>query len=83
MVLRKTEWAGFMLARKELSTDTPIRLDEKRLLSVDEFCTYASIGRSRGMDMAEASGSIFQVGKRVNIDRVKFDRWCDNNTVLS
>lgn len=59
-----------------------ITLSDKRLLSVAEFCTYASIGRDRGMEMAERAGAVFRIGKRVTIDRVKFDRWCDQNTEM-
>ena len=64
--------------------DMPIMvtLSDKRLLSIQEFCVYASIGRERGMELAAAAGAIFRVGKRVNIDRIKFDRWCDENTEL-
>lgn len=67
---------------KKRNSDIPIivTLSDKRMLSVPEFCTYASIGRDRGIAMAEAAGAIFRIGKRVNIDRVKFDRWCDVNT---
>lgn len=59
-----------------------ITLSDKRLLSVAEFCTYASIGREKGMEMAQAAGAVFRIGKRVTIDRVKFDRWCDENTEI-
>lgn len=59
-----------------------VTLSDKRLLSVTDFCTYASIGRDRGMELAEAAGAIFRAGKRVMIDRVKFDRWCDNNSEI-
>lgn len=59
-----------------------ITLSDKRFLTVPEFCIYASIGKDRGMALAEAAGAVFRVGKRVNIDRVKFDRWCDENTEL-
>lgn len=59
-----------------------ITLSDKRLLSVAEFCTYSSIGREKGMEMALAAGAVFRIGKRVTIDRVKFDRWCDDNTEI-
>lgn len=66
------------------NSDMPIMatMSDKRMLSVPEFCVYASIGRDRGMELAKAAGAIFRVGKRVNIDRVKFDRWCDENSEL-
>lgn len=59
-----------------------VRLSDKRLLSVTEFCTYTSSGRNRAMDMAEAAGAVSRMGRRVLIDRVKFDRYCDNNEIL-
>lgn len=78
----KQKEAGFMLSRKDIERETPVRLDEKRLLCIEEFCTYASIGRENGMKLAEAATAVLRVGKRVMVDRVKFDRWCDKNTEL-
>lgn len=68
--------------RKRNDATVIVTLSDKRLLSLTEFCIYASIGRERGMEMAEAAGAVFRIGKRVNIDRAKFDRWCDENTEL-
>lgn len=78
----KQKEAGFMLSRKDIERETPVRLDEKRLLCIEEFCTYVSIGRENGMKLAEAATAVLRVGKRVMVDRVKFDRWCDKNTEL-
>lgn len=79
----KQKEAGFMVARKEIEREDPVRLDEKRLLSMGEFCTYASIGREKGMRLAESAAAVFRAGKRVMIDRVKFDQWCDENSCIS
>lgn len=79
----KQKEAGFMVARKEIEREDPVRLDEKRLLSIGEFCTYASIGREKGMKLAQAAGAVFRIGKRVTVDRVKFDQWCDENSCIS
>lgn len=57
-----------------------ISLNEKRLLSVPEFQIYASIGRNTAFKLAKASGSRIQVGRRVLIDRSKFDNWLDSQT---
>ncbi|MBP3544121.1 MAG: hypothetical protein J6J86_07825 [Lachnospiraceae bacterium] len=59
-----------------------VRICDKRLLSVTEFCAYSSIGRNKAMEVAEAAGAISRMGKRVLIDRVKFDEYCDNNDIL-
>lgn len=54
-------------------------LSDKRLLSIDEFCTYASVGKSSALDIIEKTGCKFKIGRRVLIDRAKFDRYCDEN----
>ena len=54
-----------------------ISLSDKRLLSMDEFAIYTSMGMNRTRELAELSGSLFRVGRRLLVDRVKFDRWCD------
>ena len=57
-----------------------ISLSDKRLLSMDEFAIYTSMGMNRTRELAELSGSLFRVGRRLLVDRVKFDRWCDEHT---
>lgn len=57
-------------------------LSDKRLLSITEFCTYASVGRNRARDLAETADAVFRVGRRVMIDRIKFDKFCDENTMI-
>lgn len=55
------------------NTDIPVivRLCDKRLLSVDEFCAYSSAGRNKAMELAEVAGAISRMGRRVLIDRMK------------
>ena len=54
-----------------------IPLTEKRLLDINEFQAYTSLGKNRAADLAKISGAIYRVGRRKLIDRVKFDAWCD------
>lgn len=70
-----------MKKRVEPMAET-VALSEKRLLSVPEFCSYTSTGRNKAMEMAELAGAISRMGRRVLIDRVKFDVYCDQNEVL-
>lgn len=59
--------------------DVVISLSDKRLLSMDEFAIYTSMGMNKTRELAERSGAIFRAGRRLLVDRVKFDRWCDEN----
>ena len=70
-----------MKKRVESMSDM-VMLSDKRLLSVPEFCAYTSTGRNKAMEMAALAGAISRMGKRVLIDRVKFDVYCDQNEVL-
>lgn len=52
---------------------------EQRLLSVDDFCSYASIGRNTALDfMHTHSAMCIRFGRRLLIDRKKFDDWCSS-----
>lgn len=57
-----------------------ITLSEKRLLDMGEFAIYASVGYAKARELAETSNSLFKIGRRLLIDRVKFDRWCDEHS---
>ena len=59
--------------------DVTVSLSDKRLMSMDEFAVYTSMGLNKTRELAEVSGSLFKAGKRILVDRVKFDRWCDAN----
>lgn len=65
---------------RERETTAVVMLSDKRLLSMDEFCVYAGLGSSAARNVAETTGSLFKIGRRVLVDRVKFDRYCDENT---
>lgn len=56
-----------------------ISLSDKRLLSMDEFAIYTSMGMNKTRELAELSGALFKAGRRQLVDRAKFDRWCDEN----
>jgi hypothetical protein len=56
-----------------------VMLSDKRLLSVNEFCLYANVGRNTALDLMRTTGALFRVGRRTLVDRVKFDRWCDEH----
>lgn len=58
---------------------TGAALNEKRLLSMDEFAVYAGVGGNTARTMARSTNALFQVGRRVLVDRVKFDKWCDEH----
>ncbi len=58
----------------------PVSLSDKRLLSIEEFCIYAGIGQNTARIVAETTGSSFRIRRRVLVDRVKFDRFCDENS---
>lgn len=66
-----------------------IRLDEKRCLTVKELQVYCSIGKNSALKMIHQSGCGMRVGKKILVDRVRFDKWLeqkeeenDNQTVL-
>lgn len=59
-----------------------ITLSDKRLLNMDEFCIYAGLGSNVARNVAEATGALFRVCRRVLVDRVKFDKFCDENTEI-
>lgn len=50
---------------------------DKRLLSLKEFCIYAGIGMTKARKYAEENNLIMRIGKRVLVDRIRFDRLCD------
>ena len=55
-----------------------VPLNEKRLLSLEEFCEYAGgIGICTARRHARQIGVEVRIGGRCLVDRVKFDRWCD------
>lgn len=47
---------------------------------MSEFSIYASVGICTAREIANTTGSLFRCGNRVLVDRVKFDRWCDEHS---
>ena len=56
-----------------------VPLSDKRLLSVDEFRTYCGLGRNSSLKLAAEAQCRFFQGRRLLIDRIKFDEWCARN----
>jgi hypothetical protein len=54
--------------------------NNNRLMNITEFCEYAGgIGRNTALKLAREAGLRVKIGRRVLIDRVKFDQWVDQN----
>lgn len=51
------------------------RLDEKRCLTIYEFGLYISVGRNSALKISKKSNSRVTVGKKILVDRVKFEIW--------
>lgn len=69
-----------MLAREK--AELFVTLSDKRLITMDEFCIYASIGIAKARELSKISGALFKCGSRTLVDRAKFDRWCDEHSEL-
>ena len=52
--------------------------DDERNLIVNYAFKLNDMEKTR--ELAELSGSLFRAGRRILVDRAKFDRWCDANT---
>lgn len=75
----KQKARGFLPELSEMPTGR-IPLNEKRLLSIEEFCEYAGgIGTCTARKHAKQIGAEVRIGGRCLVDREKFDRWCDEN----
>lgn len=73
----KQKEAGFLLD-EPAAPAVRIPLNEKRLLSMEEFCEYAGgIGICTARKHVRKIGAEARIGGRCLVDRVKFDRWCD------
>ena len=62
----------------DVTKESRVALCEKRLLAIPEFQLYASLGRNNALKLAKESGAEMRIGRRLLVDRVKFDNWCDN-----
>lgn len=55
-----------------------VPVNEKRLLSIEEFCEYAGgIGICTARRCIRQIGAEVRIGSRCLVDRKKFDQWCD------
>lgn len=63
--------------KEGLNMEKTILLNEQRLLDVEEFQKYTSVGRNNALKLAKESGAALRIGRRLLVDRVKFDAWCD------
>lgn len=52
---------------------------QPRLLSVKQFMIYSGMGRNRAVEYARQNGWIVQFGRRVFVDKVKFDKYIEQN----
>jgi len=66
-------------SKARVKADTIVTLSDKRLLDMDEFSIYASIGICTARELAKTTGALLRIGSRCLVDRVKFDRWCDEH----
>lgn len=74
----KQKEAGF-LPDGPVAPAARIPLNEKRLLSLEEFCGYAGgIGICTARKYVRQMGIEVRIGGRCLVDRVKFDAWCDS-----
>ncbi len=52
---------------------------ESRFLCISDFQKYAgNIGRNKAYELAKESGARVRFGKRVVVDRIRFERWIDS-----
>lgn len=76
----KQKEIGFLVSETE-SPAARIPMNEKRLLSIEEFCEYAGgIGECTARKYAKQIGAEVRIGGRCLVDRKKFDQWCDANS---
>lgn len=74
----KQKKAGFLLDETGVPA-ARIPLNEKRLLSLEEFREYAGgIGICTARKHAREIGAEVRIGGRCLVDRIKFDAWCDS-----
>jgi phage anti-repressor protein len=69
---------GLDFSRCSAIPPTAAGLSDKRMLSLKEFCTYSGLGRTKARSYAEEKGLIVRIGRRILVDRLKFDRLCDD-----
>lgn len=80
-VLGKNQPIYYLSERKETCNmkripPVAVPLSDKRLLSVDEFQAYCGLGRNSSLKLAAKAKCRICQGRRLLIDRIKFDEWC-------
>ncbi|RFZ75729.1 hypothetical protein DS742_27360 [Lacrimispora amygdalina] len=65
------------MKRKEVLA---IPLSDKRLLNITEFQSYSGLGRNSALKLSKEAKCRVKYGKRILIDRKKFDIWCEENS---
>lgn len=78
---QKMKSTGFLSADGSKKSSYP--LTEKRLLRLDEFCAYSSLGQNTARKLAKETGIEKRIGRRILYDRVLFDQWCDNHSQIN
>ncbi len=78
---QKMKSTGFLSTDGSEKSSYP--LTEKRLLRLDEFCAYSSLGRNAARKLAKETGIEKRIGRRILYDRVLFDQWCDNHSQIN
>jgi len=55
---------------------------EKRLLNLDEFCEYLSIGKTKGRELLTKTNNTFtvRIGNRLYANKVLLDKWLMQNS---
>lgn len=65
------------MKRKDLSS---VPINQKRLLSILEFQAYCGLGRNRALELSKKAKCRVETGnRRILIDRILFDEWCNQN----
>jgi hypothetical protein len=76
----KQKAEGFLDGQGGEVENSKMAINEKRLISLEEFCEYAGgIGICTARKYIKRIGVEMRIGGRVLVDREKFDRWCDAN----
>jgi len=74
--------SGFALPQRVLGQEENTPFKERRLLSMKDFCNYTSLGKDNAAELARVSGAVFHVGRRILVDREKFDHWCNEHNEI-
>ncbi len=76
--LNDIEERSVLFMRQRDNQTTVARLDEKRMLSVQELCMYVGLGRNNAVEFGKSIHAERRIGKRCLYDRAAIDRHFDN-----